>query len=315
MRSTVFVALVESAFGRILRGRVLVMEVLMKKMLTVLVVFGLGVALWGIFEGVPVTAAADEGRGGGVEKCASKNGDVNADGTVDLSDAVTILGHLFLGNPTQLVPLCVPPELTARIQELEAQLASAQADLATCLARTGLPATEQMMCYDTAGNVIPCASADFPGQDGFYQAGCPSGGRFVDNGDGTVTNTCTGLMWQKGTADVSGNGSIGTEVGNDDRLNWQPALKYCEDLDFAGHSDWRLPNVQELQSIIDYGRVTLAIDPVFEAVSGGYWTSSSHADIPKNAWVVNFDVGVDFPVVPDAFKYRGFWVRAVRSGP
>ena len=104
----------------------------MKKILTVLVVFGLGAAVGGMFDGAPPRAEAAGGRGGGVEKCAAKNGDVNADGNVDLSDAVTILGNLFLGNPTELVPLCEPPELPARIQELEAQLASSQADLATC---------------------------------------------------------------------------------------------------------------------------------------------------------------------------------------
>src|SRR5262245_1498073 len=43
------------------------------------------------------------------EKCASQNGDINADGKVDLTDAVTILGNLFLGNPTELLPLCTAP--------------------------------------------------------------------------------------------------------------------------------------------------------------------------------------------------------------
>ena len=71
---------------------------------------------------------------------------------------------------------------------------------------SSLPATGQTTCYDTEGNVINCGSAEWPGQDGFYQAGCPSAGRFVDNGDGTVTDSCTGLVWQKDTADVNGDG-------------------------------------------------------------------------------------------------------------
>jgi len=90
----------------------------MKKMLTVLVVFGLGVALDRMFESVPLTAAAGGGQGGGVEKCSSKNGDVNADGSIDLGDALTILFHLFGGNPLDLLPLCDPPELAACKNEL-----------------------------------------------------------------------------------------------------------------------------------------------------------------------------------------------------
>jgi hypothetical protein len=62
---------------------------------------------------------------------------------------------------------------------------------------------------------------------------------FIDNGDGTVTDTSTGLMWEQ-------NGStIGT---------WQDAFSYCETLSFAGHNDWRLPDINELQSCVDYNR-------------------------------------------------------------
>ena len=79
--------------------------------------------------------------GGGAEKCAAKNGDVNADGKVDLSDAVTILGHLFLGSPTELVRLCTPPA-----------------------APSGLPATAQTACWsfdETQGLwvKVPCGEA------------------------------------------------------------------------------------------------------------------------------------------------------------
>jgi len=78
--------------------------------------------------GIPVTAAAGGGQGGRVEKCAAKNGDVNSDGEVGLSDAVTILGYLFLGNPKELVPLCAAPP-----------------------APSGLPATGQKVCHGFRG--------------------------------------------------------------------------------------------------------------------------------------------------------------------
>lgn len=103
--------------------------------------------------------------------------------------------------------------------------------------------------------------------------------QFVDNGGGTITDKATGLTWMK--AD-SGMG-----------MNWQQALKYAENLEYAGYSDWRLPNAKELQSIVDYTRCpdvtnSAAIDPVFDVTpiknEGGqkdypfYWTGTSHVN-------------------------------------
>ncbi|SHG92526.1 Lcl C-terminal domain-containing protein [Ferrimonas marina] len=61
---------------------------------------------------------------------------------------------------------------------------------------------------------------------------------FVDNGDGTVTDRATGLMWAQ---QDSGYG-----------MDWQMALMFTKDSALAGHNDWRLPNIKELQSIVDY---------------------------------------------------------------
>lgn len=100
---------------------------------------------------------------------------------------------------------------------------------------------------------------------------------FQDNSDGTITDNATGLMW---TQDDSGEG-----------MNWKDALEYAENYEFAGYSDWRLPNAKELQSIIDYTRSpattnSAAIDPLFncsEIVDEGgntnypfYWSSTTH---------------------------------------
>jgi hypothetical protein len=158
-----------------------------------------------------------------------------------------------------------------------------------------LPATGQTKCYD-AELEIACGSTDWPGQDGFYTVGCSSEGRFSDNADGTVTDHCTGLMWQKET-------DPGT-------YTWQQALQYCEGLSLAGHSDWRLPNVRELQSIVDYGRDNPSIDPVFGAVSHWYWSSSTYVFYPGSAWVVYFYDGH----VSSGYKGDSGYVRAVRSG-
>ena len=103
---------------------------------------------------------------------------------------------------------------------------------------------------------------------------------FVDNGDGTITDKATGLMWAQ--AD-SGKG-----------LNWQEALAWVQEMNaqnYLGHNDWRLPDAKELQSIIDYTRSpdttqSAAIDPLFTCTpitnEAGqpdfpcYWTSTTH---------------------------------------
>lgn len=100
---------------------------------------------------------------------------------------------------------------------------------------------------------------------------------FIDNGDDTVTDNATGLMWQQ--AD-DGNG-----------YNWQEALAYAENSELAGYTDWRLPNTKELQSIVDYEATSFpAINSVFSCTEitdetadntngyGWYWSSTTHGD-------------------------------------
>jgi len=153
------------------------------------------------------------------------------------------------------------------------------------------------------------------GDDGAYQTGCPMEGRFVDNGDGTVTDNCTGLMWQQETADMNGDEVItpwDPNTGSPDATNWQQALQYCEGLTLGedGYADWRLPNIRELQSIVDYGRATPATDPVFSTEPAYYWSSSTIVSDSSSAWYVNFSVGN-----VDAHRRKTLpgYVRAVRT--
>jgi len=124
-----------------------------------------------------------------------------------------------------------------------------------------------------------------------YVRGNPNYGKndFKDNGDGTITDRATGLMWMK-----SDSGKA---------MNWQDALAYAENLEYSGYDDWRLPNAKELQSIVNYSRSpdttnSAAIDPVFKTtviVNEGdrkdfpnYWTSTTHAglhDAEKAAYI------------------------------
>ncbi len=113
---------------------------------------------------------------------------------------------------------------------------------------------------------------------------------FVDNGDGTVSDIATGLMWMQ--AD-SGEGK-----------DWENALASAENLEQAGYSDWRLPNVKELQSIVDYSGVYPAIDANFFQVTDAdayFWTSTSayFSSVSEEAakrywaWYVAFGYAVD----------------------
>ncbi len=96
---------------------------------------------------------------------------------------------------------------------------------------------------------------------------------FVDNGDGTITDRATGLLWMKKDSGKT--------------MNWPQALGYAEGLTYAGHDDWRAPNAKELQSIVDYSRSPSApkpsprgpaLDPIFDitATESWFWTSTTH---------------------------------------
>ena len=110
----------------------------------------------------------------------------------------------------------------------------------------------------------------------------------VDNGDDTITDKNTGLMWMK-----KDNGYYGVGDETYGGMFWADALKYCEELELAGYSDWRLPNAKELQYIVDYTNAPSitgkpAIDPIFETteikVEDGsrnypfFWTSTTHVE-------------------------------------
>ena len=103
---------------------------------------------------------------------------------------------------------------------------------------------------------------------------------FVDNGDGTVTDLTVGLTWQQNDSGVG--------------MDWKNAISYCENLTLAGEDEWRLPNVKELQYIVDYSRSpdttdSAAIDPVFETTVFSnelgnndyayYWSSTTHEGV------------------------------------
>ncbi len=211
-------------------------------------------------------------------------GDANSDGNLDLSDAVFSLNFLFLGG--------LPP-LSYVVVGLDDP-------------RGSLPASGQRWWFDSQGEIVFCVGPEIPpGQDGFLRAGCEGEGRFMDTGDGSILDFCTGLEWQKAVPRTP-NGAVRG-------FDWEGALKYCDGLTLAGESEWRLPNVRELQSIVDYGRNPF-IAPEFEGVAGEFWSSTSFTPDPLKAFTVDFRTGGVNPQVKKRDDTSLLPVRAVRAG-
>jgi hypothetical protein len=136
---------------------------------------------------------------------------------------------------------------------------------------------------------------------------------FQDNGDGTMTDIVTGLMWQKCSAGQTYDETNGACDGLASSHTWQDALSQCESLSLAGHEDWRLPNRNELQTLVDYSRNMPAyIDTTdFSGImSSYYWSSTTRAIYPDTAWLVGFSLGF----VKAFNKSIAEPVRAVRGG-
>ncbi len=94
------------------------------------------------------------------------------------------------------------------------------------------------------------------------------------------------------------------------KLSWEDAKAHCGVLDLAGHSDWRLPNIKELQSIVDINRYEPAIKSTFKnVVSSKYWSASQTVAYAKDAWTVHFKNGdISHPSKSDDW----YFVRCVR---
>ncbi len=122
-------------------------------------------------------------------------------------------------------------------------------------------------------------------------AGYAYAGNFTDKGDGTVTDSSTGLIWQKCSAGQNNDSACSGAAG---KYDWQQALDYCNSLSLAGYSSgWRLPDVKELLSIVDIDQhdpaINLAYFPHTEAWY--YWSSTSFARDPSQAWWPSFHDG------------------------
>lgn len=140
--------------------------------------------------------------------------------------------------------------------------------------------------------------------------------RFQYNGNGTVTDLSTGLIWKQCAEGLSGDGCT---TGSPNTFTWQQALQHAEAHVFADSSLWRLPNKNALASLVEQRCYDPAINSRFfpNTPSGWFWSSSRRAQSSTFTWYVGFYAGdVDFydgrvnPYDKDRQKY----VRLVRGG-
>ncbi|MCI5131308.1 MAG: DUF1566 domain-containing protein [Candidatus Electrothrix sp. EH2] len=150
-----------------------------------------------------------------------------------------------------------------------------------------------------------CTSASVP-------ASTPDS-QLIDNNDGTVTDSKTGLMWKKCLEGASGNSC---EEGTPASFTWQTALQQIEtvrtDGGFAGYTDWRLPNIRELISIVEEQCYNPSINlNRFPNTPISYVWSSSPATDNEKSWVIFFEYGSSEPRKRYNTTYS---VRLVRGG-
>jgi hypothetical protein len=125
---------------------------------------------------------------------------------------------------------------------------------------------------------------------------------YTANGDGTITDNLTQLVWQ--------------QVPNPTAQSWEQALVYAEELNLAGQTDWRLPNIKELQSLSDYSAVNPAVNSNFFSTIGvhNYWSSTTLKPNPTNpasAWYWSTQFGITTYDLKTNLNY----VLCVRGNP
>ncbi|HYB99404.1 MAG TPA: DUF1566 domain-containing protein [Candidatus Limnocylindrales bacterium] len=230
-------------------------------------------------------------------------GDVNDSGTVTAQDALAVLRGSVGGNVDLM---CSCGEFIC---------------IEGSILKTG-----QFTCYDPLDNVNPIntIACNGSGQDGQFLAGLEFS--FIDNGDGTITDVNTNLMWEK----LSDDGTI--HDYQDFAYQWAGAYGKINSLNamdqgagFAGYNDWRLPNVREMASLVDFSTSSPSISVAFNndncapgcmvencscTHSKPYWTSTTSSSSPNQAWTVNYATGGIASSSKTVYNY----VRAVRGG-
>lgn len=186
-----------------------------------------------------------------------------------------------------------------------------------------LPDTGQELCYDwdkticdewhMEGPVQVCDSTpycpeegeDFYGQDAHYTLNPPD---LTDNGDGTITDHLTGLMWEQKS-----------EENEPASYTYSGAQTYCDELILADHEDWRVPTRKEFSTLLNFGRVSPALDvtcfPLYSYANPYevyYWTTSEYHDDPSQVWRILISFGLIENGPTESALHK---IRCVRGNP
>jgi hypothetical protein len=124
----------------------------------------------------------------------------------------------------------------------------------------------------------------------------------------TVDNV-TGLMWVTNPKDPCATCPGGyVSMGS---FSWEQAMAQCEGIDYAGYTDWRLPNIKELSSIVDFTAQNPSINTTYfmNTITGNNWSSTTYVGGPAGAWNVVFSYGF----INSNAKTFGYYVRCVRG--
>ncbi len=231
-----------------------------------------------------------------------------------LTDGIVLEAVQLLSIPKQ--------ELTAKDQKcflLIGQLVGAEISpplfmeqwLRTCFAHNPAPPQEKAAVSIEPAQVPPASEP----QKGKII------GQYIDHGDGTVTDTKTGLMWKRCMEGLSG---VNCEEGKVKEYTWNEAVERFKDVEYAGYKDWRLPTIDELKTLVHCSkgkdkdgtckdgseRPTINQQAFPNAEASLVWSGSPVADNSDAAWSVHFDYGYSY------YGGRGSFsaVRLVRGG-
>lgn len=142
--------------------------------------------------------------------------------------------------------------------------------------------------------------------------------RYTVNNDGTVTDNETGLMWMQCSEGQTweSNGGAGGCIGTATSHTWEAALALANAKAFAGYTDWRLPNIKELASLVAEDRYDPAINSkIFPETPYPFWSGSPNSNSNGDSWIVNFYYGRDDNEINryNSPNYPTPHVRLVRS--
>ncbi len=209
---------------------------------------------------------------------------------------------------------------------LVSQLTPAPAPPVTAPALAPVPRTGQTICYDVAGAVVTCGTGIGLAQDGSLRLGVAwPNPRFTKNGNGTVTDNLTGLIWLENAhcfRDQTWANALARANGLFDGSTNDPLGGDCGLSDGSTSGQWRLPNVREMQSLLSYGLSYQAVpdtsgtgkgsngNPFSNLQQGWYWSSTSVDVGAAEAWKVLLVRG---DISPED-KTNGLYVWPVRGG-